>query len=102
MMLTRRVTTNDGYTVQRFIDSITRGEDVLDGKLSGIKHPTLIVWGREDLLTPMWMAERFNKEIPGSRLLVFEKCGHVPQIEKAAEFNAAVMKFLSGAEVANK
>jgi pimeloyl-ACP methyl ester carboxylesterase len=50
----------------------------------------------------MWMAERFNKEIPGSRLLVFEKCGHVPQIEKAAEFNDAVMKFLSGAEVANK
>jgi pimeloyl-ACP methyl ester carboxylesterase len=102
MMLTRRVTTDDGYTVQRFIDSITRGEDVLDGKLSGIKQPTLIVWGREDLLTPMWMAERFNKEIRGSRLLVFEKCGHVPQIEKAAEFNDAVMKFLSGAEVANK
>ncbi len=102
MMLTRRVTTNDGYTVQRFLDSITRGQDVLDGKLARLKPPTLIIWGREDLLTPMWMAERFKKEIPGSQLIVFEKCGHVPQIEKAAEFNAAVMKFLSGAEVANK
>jgi pimeloyl-ACP methyl ester carboxylesterase len=101
MLLTRRVAANDGYTVQRFIDSIARGEDVLDGKLGGIKQPTLIVWGREDLLTPMWMAERFKKEIAGSEWLVFEKCGHVPQLEKAAEFNAGVMKFLSG-EMANK
>lgn len=100
-ILTRRVTAGDGYTIQRFIDSIVRGEDLLDGKLGGIKQPTLITWGREDLLTPMWMAERFKKEIAGSELLVFDKCGHVPQLEKAAEFNAAVLKFLSG-EVANK
>jgi len=100
-LLTRRVAANDGYTVQRFIDSIGRGEDLLDGRLGGIKQPTLITWGREDQLTPMWMAERFNKEIAGSQLVVFEKCGHVPQLEKAAEFNAAVIKFLSG-EMANK
>jgi pimeloyl-ACP methyl ester carboxylesterase len=101
MMLTRHVTAGDGYTVQRFIDSIAHGEDMLDGRLGGIKQPTLIVWGREDQLTPMWMAERFKKEISGSELVVFDKCGHVPQMEKAAEFNAAVMKFLGG-EVANK
>lgn len=100
-LLTRRVQANDGYTVQRFIDSIGRGEDLLDGRLGGIKQPTLITWGREDQLTPMWMAERFNKEIAGSQLVVFEKCGHVPQLEKAMEFNAAVIKFLSG-EMANK
>ena len=101
MILTRHVMAGDGYTVQRFIDSIARGEDVLDGKLGGIKQPTLIVWGKEDLLTPMWMAERFKKEINGSQLVVFDQCGHVPQLEKAAEFNAAVIKFLGG-EVANK
>jgi len=100
-ILTRRVTAGDGYTIQRFIDSIAHGEDVLDGRLGGVKQPTLIVWGREDQLTPMWMAERFKKEIAGSELVVFDKCGHVPQMEKAAEFNAAVMKFLSG-EMANK
>ncbi|MFL6214840.1 MAG: alpha/beta fold hydrolase [Blastocatellia bacterium] len=101
MMLTRRVAAGDGYTVQRFIDSIAHGEDMLDGRLGGIKQPTLIVWGREDQLTPMWMAERFKKEINGSEIVVFDKCGHVPQMEKAAEFNAAVMKFLSG-EMANR
>jgi 2-hydroxy-6-oxonona-2,4-dienedioate hydrolase len=96
LMLTRRMMAGDGYTIQRFIDSIVNGEDVLDKRLSAIKHPTLIIWGREDLLTPLALGERFKKEINGSELLVIEKCGHVPQLEKAAEFNAALMKFLAG------
>jgi pimeloyl-ACP methyl ester carboxylesterase len=41
------------------------------------------------------MGERFKKEIAGSELLVLDKCGHVPQLEKAAEFNAALIKFLA-------
>jgi triacylglycerol lipase len=101
LMLTRRVTTGDGYTIQRFIDSIVRGDDVLDGKLGGIKQPTLMIWGREDGLTPLAMGERFKKEIAGSELFIIDKCGHVPQIEKAAEFNAALLRFLGG-EMANK
>ena len=96
LMMTRRMMAGDGYTIQRFIDSIVNGEDVLDKKLSAIKQPTLIIWGREDLLTPLALGERFKKEINGSELLIIEKCGHVPQIEKAAEFNAALMKFLGG------
>lgn len=101
MMFTRRVTAGDGYTIQRIIDSIVRGEDVLDNRLAGLKHPTLIIWGREDLLTPLAMGERFKKEISHSELIVFDKCGHVPQLEQAAQFNAALLKFL-GAEVASK
>ena len=94
LLFARKMTAGDGYTIQRFIDSITRGEDVLDNKLGAVKQPTLIIWGREDGLTPIAMGERFKKEINGSELLVIEKCGHVPQLEKAAEFNAALMKFL--------
>jgi triacylglycerol lipase len=101
-LYTKKMQTGDGYTVQMFIESILRGEDVLDGKLDKIKQPTLLVWGREDLLTPLAMGERFNKDIKGSQLLVFDKCGHVPQMEKAAEFNTALMKFLEGGNVAVK
>ena len=101
MMFARRIAAGDGYTIQRIIDSILRGEDVLDNRLAGLKHPTLIVWGREDLLTPLAMGERFKKEIPHSELVIFEKCGHVPQLEQPAQFNAALLKFL-GAEVASK
>jgi pimeloyl-ACP methyl ester carboxylesterase len=100
--LASRVTAGDGYTIQRFIDSITHSEDVLDGKLGAIKHPTLIIWGREDGLTPLALGQRFNKEIAGSQLYIIEKCGHVPQLEKAAEFNAGLMKFLGGAMAASK
>lgn len=98
----RKVAAGDGYTIQRFIDSIIRREDVLDGKLSAIKQPTLIIWGREDGLTPLALGERFKKEIAGSQLLIIEKCGHVPQLEKAAEFNAALMKFLNESSMASK
>jgi len=98
----RKMAAGDGYTIQRFIDSIVRGEDVLDKRLAAIKHPTLIVWGREDGLTPLAMGERFKKEIAGSELFVIEKCGHVPQLEKAAEFNTALIKFLSGSDGAKK
>lgn len=101
-LFARRVSAGDGYTIQRLIESIIRGDDVLDGKLSAIKQPTLIIWGREDLLTPLAMGERFKKDIQGSELVIIEKCGHVPQLEKAAEFNAALMKFLAGGAVADK
>jgi pimeloyl-ACP methyl ester carboxylesterase len=96
MMLAQRMGAGDGYTIQSLIESIARGEGMLDNRVSAIKQPTLIIWGREDGLVKLSDGERFNKEIPGSRLLVFDQCGHVPQAEKAAEFNAAVLKFLSG------
>jgi pimeloyl-ACP methyl ester carboxylesterase len=41
------------------------------------------------------MGQRFNKEIGGSQMLIIDKCGHVPQLEKSAEFNAGLMKFLA-------
>jgi pimeloyl-ACP methyl ester carboxylesterase len=94
----RSIQTNAGYTIQKFLESVMRGEDMLDNRLSAIKQPTLIIWGREDQLTPLAGGERFNKEIAGSQLLVIDKCGHVPQIEHAGEFNNALIKFLGGTD----
>jgi len=96
-MLAQRISAGDGHTIQSLVESIHRGEDMLDGRLGGIKQPTLIVWGREDGLTPLAReGERFKREMPGAQLVVFDNCGHIPQVEKAAEFNAAVLKFLAG------
>jgi len=86
---------NDGYTVERFIDSIFRGEDVVDGKLAKIKIPTLVVWGREDGLTPLAGGKMMANEIAGSEIVILDRCGHVPQIECAVPFNAALLKFLN-------
>jgi 2-hydroxy-6-oxonona-2,4-dienedioate hydrolase len=86
---------NDGYTIERFIDSILRSEDVVDGKLAGIKVPSLVVWGREDLLTPLAGGKMMANEIPGAEIVILDHCGHVPQLECSAPFNAALIKFLN-------
>ena len=92
--MTARLGAGDGYTIKTITESIIRGEDFLDDVVKTIKHPTLIVWGREDGLVPLSEGERFHKDIAGSTLIVFDQCGHAPNIEKAGEFNAAVIKFL--------
>ena len=52
--------------------------------------------GREDGLTPLAReGEKFKRELPSAQVVVFDGCGHVPQVEKFAEFNAALLKFLS-------
>jgi pimeloyl-ACP methyl ester carboxylesterase len=89
-----RVAANDGYTINSLIESIKRKEDFLNDRLGEIKKPTLIVWGKQDGLIPVSDAALFNKGIIGSQILLFDNCGHVPQIEKAAEFNKAVTDFL--------
>jgi 2-hydroxy-6-oxonona-2,4-dienedioate hydrolase len=82
-------------TINSLIESIKRKEDFLDSRLSEIKRPTLVIWGKQDGLIPITDAERFNKGINGSSLVVFDNCGHVPQFEKAADFNKKVLEFLA-------
>lgn len=92
--LAQRVASGDGYTIDSLIESIKRGEDFLDNRLGEIKKPTLIIWGKQDGLVLLEEGERFNKGIAGSQLIVFDQCGHVPQLEKPKEFNEAILKFL--------
>lgn len=90
-----RLAAGDGNTINSLTESIIRGEDFLDDIVKTIKRPTLIIWGRQDGLVALAEGERFNKDIAGSKLIVIEECGHVPNTEKPGEFNAALLKFLS-------
>jgi len=94
-MLTSHLKHNDGYTIDKFIDSILRSDDVVDGKLGAIKAPTLVIWGREDALVPLAAGKMLASEIPGADSVILDHCGHVPQLECAVPFNAALLKFLS-------
>jgi 2-hydroxy-6-oxonona-2,4-dienedioate hydrolase len=98
--LTNKLKRGDGYTINSFIESIVRGEDFLDGKAKAIKAPTLALWGKNDGLTPLGIGKAFVEDIQGAQLVVVDNCGHVPQMEKAAEFNAELLKFLGGAQSA--
>jgi pimeloyl-ACP methyl ester carboxylesterase len=63
--------------------------------LPGISTPTLLVWGGEDAITPIECGEIYQRAIPRSRLVVIENCGHMPEMEKPAEFARLVENFLS-------
>jgi len=64
--------------------------------LPGVVTPTLLVWGRDDAITPLECGEIYRTAIPRSRLAVIENCGHMPEMEKPAEFARLVGDFLAG------
>ncbi len=63
-------------------------------KLSEIKQPTLIIWGREDKILGIKDAERFVSAISQSKLVWIDKCGHVPHLEKPKETAQAILEFI--------
>jgi pimeloyl-ACP methyl ester carboxylesterase len=90
---TQHMRNNDGYTIQRTVAGFASPQ-FEDGKLASIHAATLVVWGRQDELIPLASGEKLRDGIAGAKLLVFEHCGHVPQIEKPAEFNQALLEFI--------
>ncbi len=69
-------------------------KDNLKDLLGTIKAPTLLLWGEDDQVTTMEVAEMFHKLIPNSQLVSIKKCGHAPMIEHPEWFSEEVKKFL--------
>jgi pimeloyl-ACP methyl ester carboxylesterase len=67
----------------------------LGEELSQIKQPTLLIWGKNDIITPPFVAKEFNKLIPNSELHFIDRCGHAPMMEVPHEFNRILEKFLT-------
>ncbi|MBE2233255.1 MAG: alpha/beta fold hydrolase [Anaerolinea sp.] len=63
-------------------------------RLPSITAPVLVVWGRQDPTIPVAHAEVAAKGLPNVRVQIFDKCGHVPMLEKADAFNALLLEFL--------
>jgi pimeloyl-ACP methyl ester carboxylesterase len=64
-------------------------------RLEEIEVPTLIVWGRNDRVVPVPAALSYKKRIgDNAELVIFDRCGHVPQIERPVRFNRVVERFL--------
>jgi pimeloyl-ACP methyl ester carboxylesterase len=95
-IFTDKLAVKDGYTVRSVLSNPSRETLRLDGRMGSIKVPTLVVWGKQDKLLPIASGERYAAGIAGAKLVSFDKCGHVPPIEKTEEFVAAVTGFLGG------
>ena len=72
-----------------------RKEYVLLDQLHRLEQPLMVVWGAQDKIIPVSHAYRASEKAPNARLEVFDRCGHWPHMEKAAEFNSLVLNFLS-------
>lgn len=65
------------------------------GLVDGIRAPTLVIWGRHDRWIDVAQADRFLSAIPGSRKVVFDDCGHMPQEERPARVSELLREFLA-------
>ncbi len=66
----------------------------LADKLHQITAPTLLVWGKQDQVTPAFVGEKFHELIENSRLIFIDKCGHAPMMEHPELFNQYLEAFL--------
>lgn len=69
------------------------GED-LTKYLGSISQPTLLVWGKNDLVTPVSYAEHFSGHLKDSRLVVLPGAGHYSFLDKPKEFLSALTEFI--------
>lgn len=82
---------NRGALRQRFIQA-EGGRNY--SRIAEVNTPTLIIWGGRDELIPVANAERFKRDIKGSRLVLFDELGHVPQEEDPLRTAKVLMGFL--------
>jgi pimeloyl-ACP methyl ester carboxylesterase len=65
-----------------------------EAHLYRITAPTLITFGRQDVVTSIRFADRLTEKIRNSKLVIFEGCSHAPIYEKVEEFNTKTLGFL--------
>jgi pimeloyl-ACP methyl ester carboxylesterase len=63
-------------------------------RLPEIRCPTLIVWGKHDMLVPDKDADEFERLIPDARKVVFDETGHMAMMERPQTFNDTLFAFL--------
>ena len=63
-------------------------------QLPEIKQPVLVIGGKEDIFTPVWMAEEVAAAIPHSELHLYNGAGHAFHWEKIEDFNPRVKEWI--------
>jgi pimeloyl-ACP methyl ester carboxylesterase len=91
------------FTITKVQEAGEKGLGSLsEEEVRGVKAPTLIVWGKYDELANPAEADRLEQAITGSKKVVIDNCGHMPQLEKADEFNRLVRDFLTATRGTNQ
>lgn len=81
-------------------DAFLRQQQAIMGRpdsrpgLGSISCPTLVLCGRQDVLTPPELSEEIAAAIPGAELVLVDDCGHLSTMERPAPVNAALTSWL--------
>ena len=78
------------------------GYDFTD-RLERVDDPALVVWGRNDRIVPPKDALAYGQHLSHSRVAIFDRTGHCPQLERPVRFNRLLEQFIAndGDELAN-
>lgn len=68
--------------------------DALYLAMAAMTQPTLVIWGRDDKFLPARHAEILKARLANAKVVLFDQCGHMPQIEHPEAFNEAAVAFL--------
>jgi pimeloyl-ACP methyl ester carboxylesterase len=89
----------DAWVIRRSVNAMLTGDDLLDNKLHELTMPVLIVWGKDDHLTPLALAYTLHAGVPGSKLQLIDGCGHLAPGLCAGRIAPDMVSFLNGSEV---
>jgi pimeloyl-ACP methyl ester carboxylesterase len=70
--------------------------DEIVSRYPSITVPTLLLWGRQDPVVPLWVGERLAAALPDARLEVLDECGHLPAEERPEDSLLALERFVDG------
>ena len=84
------------WVIERTLLSMRDGADLLELRLPSLKPPLLLVWGKQDALTPLAVGEAMHRGVPQSILEVYDGCGHLAAMTCAPRILPRVRDFLAG------
>ncbi|MEM0983965.1 MAG: alpha/beta hydrolase [Planctomycetota bacterium] len=78
--------------------SRTARRNNLGDQMGDIEQPTLLIWGKQDVVTPPSAAEGFLDLMPNAEIVWVDRCGHTPMLEAPDVFAGALLRFVSRLE----
>jgi pimeloyl-ACP methyl ester carboxylesterase len=88
-----RLSAQRRWVTQRALNTMMTGKDTTDGLLPELTIPVLILWGKEDHITPLDLGKKMQQLIPRSELLVYDGCGHLAPGQCASAMGPTVAEF---------
>lgn len=92
-LVDRLATVESGASILAGLQAI-RSYDVR-GTIRGLAMPQLLVWGRQDQITPVEPWRDLVEELPHARLVEFDQCGHGPMFERPDDFYRELCRLLA-------